>query len=99
MNDKIKNPDTDYLFEAILSLRDVEECYRFFDDLCTVAELGEMSKRLRAARMLEANQQYSDIVELTGLSTATISRVKRCLKYGSDGYTLALERMSRPDEQ
>ncbi|MCI8473608.1 MAG: hypothetical protein HFE65_11000 [Clostridiales bacterium] len=82
-----------YLFEGILSLQTVEECSRFFEDICTVVEIIEMSKRLTAAKMLADNTTYTDIMEKTGLSTATISRVNRCLKYGSDGYAVVLERL------
>ena len=90
-----KDENMDYLFKAVLSLKTVEECYAFFEDLCTVSELREMAKRLTAARMLNNNYIYSDISEKTGLSTATISRVNRCLKYGNDGYAEILRRLDR----
>lgn len=93
MKEKIMDERINFLFEAILSLRTEEECYNFFEDLCTVAELQEMSKRLQAAKMLNDNFIYTEIAERTGLSTATISRVNRCLKYGNDGYITALERL------
>jgi len=93
MAKKIKDENIDYLFSAILSLNSVEECYAFFEDLCTISEIQEMSKRMLAARLLSNGCIYSDIAKLTGLSTATISRVNRCLKYGNDGYTTALERL------
>ena len=93
MHEKIKNENTEFLFKGILSLTSLEECYNFFDDLCTVAELQEMSKRLLVARMLRENIIYNEISERTGLSTTTISRVNRCLKYGSDGYTTVLDRI------
>ncbi|MBQ4575262.1 MAG: TrpR-like protein, YerC/YecD [Clostridia bacterium] len=93
MKDKIMDERINFLFKAILSLRTEEECYNFFEDLCTVAELQEMSKRLQAAKMLNDNFIYTEIAERTGLSTATISRVNRCLKYGNDGYITALERL------
>jgi TrpR-related protein YerC/YecD len=80
---------------AIVSLGNVEECYNFFDDLCTVAELKAMSQRLHVARMLRDHHIYSDIVTKTGASTATISRVNRCLNYGSEGYTNVLERLDK----
>lgn len=83
----------DFLFEAILSLETVEDCYHFFDDLCTIKELNEMAKRMCGAKMLDENKVYTEITEKTGLSTATISRINRCLKYGSDGYSKALARM------
>ncbi len=93
MNDKLRDADIDDLFRAILTLENIEECYNFFSDLCTIAEIKEMSKRFLVAKMLNDNVVYSEIVEKTGLSTATISRVNRCLKYGSDGYLLQLERL------
>ena len=83
----------DYLFEAILSLETVEDCYHFFDDLCTIKELNEMAKRMCGAKMLDENKVYTEITEKTGLSTATISRINRCLKYGSDGYSKVIARM------
>ncbi len=83
----------DYLFEAILSLQTIDECYDFFDDLCTIKEVSEMAKRVCVAKMLDENKVYTEIAEKTGLSTATISRVNRCLKYGSDGYGTVLHRL------
>ena len=91
MADKIRDEQTDYLFKAILTLNDLDECYAFFEDLCTISEIREMAKRLTAARMLNNNYIYSEIAEKTGLSTATISRVNRCLQYGDGGYSLALD--------
>ena len=95
MSDKIRDEQTDNLFRAVLSLNNIDECYAFFEDLCTVSELRAMAKRLTAARMLNNNYIYSDISEKTGLSTATISRVNRCLKYGNDGYAEILRRLDR----
>ena len=95
MSEKIRDEKIDNLFLAILELQDLEECYAFFEDLCTVAELQEMSKRLLAAKLLKDDHVYTDIAERTGLSTATISRVNRCLKYGRDGYITILERLER----
>lgn len=95
MSEKIRDENTDFLFRAILTLENLDECYKFFEDLCTVSEIKEMSKRLKAARMLRENYIYTDIAQETGLSTATISRVNRCLKYGSDGYVMVLERLER----
>jgi len=95
MIEKIKSADVDYLFEALMSLKNIEEFYGFFDDICTVAEVSEMSKRLKAAKMLSAGMVYSEISETTGLSTATISRVNRCLKYGSGGYGTAIGRLKK----
>lgn len=90
-----KNGQTDYLFEAILSLKDSDECYRFFEDLCTAEELRELSRRMQAARMLHDNCIYSQIASETGLSTATISRVSRSIKYGNGGYNTVLGRMEK----
>jgi TrpR-related protein YerC/YecD len=92
---KIKNQSIDQLFEAILTLKDMEECYIFFDDLCTINEIESMSQRLEVARMLRLKSTYKKIETDTGASTATISRVKRCLNYGNDGYQLTLERLGR----
>lgn len=94
MNTKIKDMNVDFLFKAILSLKTVEECYSFFDDLCTVPELKALSQRLEVAKMLSEGKVYSDIVTKTGASTATISRVNRSLNYGSDGYKVVFERAS-----
>lgn len=91
INPKITNKQTDELFEAMLKLETVEDCYKFFVDLCTVAEIQSMSQRLDVARLLKENTTYNDIVEKTGASTATISRVKRCLVYGEGGYDLVLK--------
>lgn len=95
MKSKIRDEKLDFLFRGILTLETVEDCYNFFEDLCTVSELQEMSRRMHAARMLNSNHIYSDIAEQTGLSTATISRVNRCLKYGSDGYLSVLEKIEK----
>ena len=86
MNDKIRTEAVDKLFEGILLLKNSEECYKFFEDLCTVKEISEMAKRLCAAKLLAGSAVYTEVNEKTGLSTATISRINRCLKYGSDGY-------------
>ncbi len=93
MNEKLKSPDVNNLFNAILALENIEECYALFEDLCTFAEIKEMAKRFKAAKMLSDGAKYTEISEITGLSTATISRVNRCLKYGSDGYTRLLSRI------
>ena len=82
---------TDQLFKVILSLKDQEQCYRFFEDICTVSELKAMAQRLEVARMLDEGCIYEAIVEKTGASTATISRVKRCLVYGADGYNSVMD--------
>lgn len=93
INPKLKDPLNDQLFRAILLLRNVEECYQFFEDICTVGELRDMAQRLEVARMLRNGAIYEDIVAKTGASTATISRVKRCLNYGADGYKIVLARL------
>lgn len=90
---KFKDENTDLLFNGILQLKDLEECYAFFEDLCTIPEIKEMSRRMLAAKMLRDNKVYSEIAELTGLSTATISRVNRSLKYGNEGYSVVFERL------
>ncbi|MDQ0189709.1 hypothetical protein JI721_03510 [Alicyclobacillus cycloheptanicus] len=91
--DKLRDPSLNQLFEAILSLQTTEECYRFFDDLCTIGEIKSLAQRLQVARMLRQGATYHQIESETGASTATISRVKRCLHYGSDGYSLVLDRL------
>lgn len=93
----IKNDFTDQLFDAILMLKDREECYCFFQDIATVSEIKALGQRLEVARMLRIGATYDEIVEKTGVSTATISRVKRCLYYGADGYNLILDRMGIPE--
>ncbi len=93
--DKLKGKNMDDLFEAILCLENVDECYKFFEDLCTVQELKAISQRLQVAKKLHAKQVYSNIVSETGASTATISRVKRSLEYGSEGYDIVFERLAK----
>ena len=89
----LHNPDVDALFEAILSMKTVEECYAFFEDACTIKEILDVSQRLKAAKMLSSGANYADISRETGMSTATISRVSKCLEYGAGGYRLAIERV------
>ena len=98
VNPKLKDELTDQLCEAVLLLRDTEECYQFFEDVCTIGELKALTQRLEVARMLDAGHTYDDIVARTGASTATISRVKRCLHYGADGYKIVLERLRKKQE-
>lgn len=95
MNSKIKDDSTDRLFEAILTLENVEECYAFFEDICTVNEIKSLAQRLEVAKMLQQKKTYQDIQQITHASTATISRVNRCLSYGSDGYKLILDRVGQ----
>ena len=94
MKERFKSGDIDNLFRAFMSLESIDECYDFFEDLCTVAEIHEMAKRLTAAKMLSDGAKYNDVAEKTGLSSATISRVNRSLKYGADGYKKVLERIN-----
>lgn len=97
MNSKYQDKNVDFLFNVIMKLQDKEECYKFFEDLCTVPELKAMSQRLVVAKMLSEKRVYSEIVAQTGASTATISRVNRSLIYGSDGYELVFNRLE-PEE-
>ena len=90
---KLQNPSTDRLFRAILNLKSVEECYDFFEDVCTIKEIKAISQRLEVARMLTEKQLYSKIVAETGASTATIRRVNRSLMYGSEGYDIVFSRL------
>ncbi len=93
MSKKIRTEEVDHLFDAILSLENRDECYNFFEDVCTINELLSISQRFEVARMLRAQKTYLDIAEKTGASTATISRVNRSLNYGSDGYDLVFKRL------
>ena len=99
MNIKYDDKNVKFLFEAILSIETMDECYKFFDDLCTVPELKAISQRLAVARMLKNKQVYSDIVAETGASTATISRVNRSLNYGSNGYDEVLARLEKQENE
>ena len=95
MSKKIRTEAVDSLFEAILSLRDKEECYAFFEDVCPVNELLSLSQRFEVAKMLREKRTYLEIAEKTGASTATISRVNRSLNYGNDGYEMVFDRMGK----
>ena len=97
VNPKLKDNLTDQLCEAVLLLQNTEECYQFFEDICTISELKALAQRLEVARMLDAGHTYDDIVARTGASTATISRVKRCLNYGADGYKIILGRLQKDE--
>ncbi len=99
MNKKIKSESVDHLFEAVLCLKTKEECYDFFEDLCTVNELLSISQRYEVASMLRNHRTYQEIAEKTGASTATISRVNRSLNYGNDGYQLVMERLIQDCEK
>ncbi len=95
MNEKLKNDETMLLFKALLSLENIDECINLFDDLCTINEIKSMAQRMEVASLLKSGMSYNDIVKRTGASSATISRVNRCLHYGSDGYNTVLERIGK----
>ncbi|MBQ2920025.1 MAG: TrpR-like protein, YerC/YecD [Oscillospiraceae bacterium] len=96
---KLRNPDTDQLFEGILKLRSVEECYRFFTDICTIKELQAMTQRLQVAKQLYEGRNYNEVYRDTGVSSATISRVNKCLNYGDGGYKTVLDRLEGKDNE
>jgi len=95
---KLHDEHMDRLFKAILTLENLDDCYAFFDDLCTITELKAMQQRFEVAEMLSDKRVYNDIAKATGASTATISRVNRCLNYGSDGYRRVIERLGKENE-
>ena len=90
MQSKIQSPETDALFQAVLSLKTTEDCYRFFEDICTIKEIRDISQRLEVARLLKSGDTVASIAQRTGASTTTVSRVNRCLHYGAGGYDLVL---------
>lgn len=96
---RLDSKDMDALFDAILSLDTMEDCHRFFDDLCTITELQALVQRFSVAMMLDKGLTYHEIAEKTGASTATISRVNRCLAFGADGYKNALERIKEKSQE
>jgi TrpR-related protein YerC/YecD len=96
---KFKDPYVNRLFDAILLLDNREDCYRFFEDICTIGEIQSMAQRLQVAEMLKEGRTYTDIAQTTGASTATISRVKRFLNYGANGYNIILERLAKTNQQ
>ena len=96
--DKIRGHQTDQLFKAVLELKDIEECYKFFDDLCTISEIQSLAQRFEVAHLLRLKKTYETIKKETGASTATISRINKCLIYGADGYKRILERMNEDEE-
>ena len=96
--ERLHTEQVDELFEAILALESVEECYRFFEDACTVKEIMDIAQRLKTAKMLSEGANYVEINRETGCSTATISRVRRCMEYGAGGYRTVLERVARKEE-
>lgn len=95
---KFKRDDIDELFRAILLLQDEEDCYRFFEDVCTVNEIHAIAQRLQVAKLLSENKTYSEIESITKASTATISRINKCLVYGADGYKRILERLAAEED-
>ena len=97
MNSKLKTPAVEQLFEAVLSLENKDECFDFFEDVCTINELLSLSQRFEVAKMLMDKRTYLDISEKTGASTATISRVNRSLNYGNDGYEMVFSRMAEKE--
>ncbi|MDI3481465.1 MAG: hypothetical protein PWQ97_1120 [Tepidanaerobacteraceae bacterium] len=97
--EKLKDPNIDRLFDAVLLLQTREECYRFFEDICTIGEIRSLAQRLQVAEMLKSGHTYTDIARITGASTATISRVKRYLNYGANGYNMILERLEKKKNQ
>ena len=97
--DKLRGEHLDELFKAILSLKDIEECYRFFDDIATISEIQSLTQRLQVAKMLRDGATYHSIVQETSASTTTISRVKRCLNYGNEGYNTVLGRLEEKTEE
>jgi TrpR-related protein YerC/YecD len=93
--DKLRNADTDLFFNAVLTLESVDECYKFFEDVCTIKEILDIAQRLKAAKMLSNGSNYIEVCRETGMSSATISRVSRCLEYGAGGYELAISRTKK----
>lgn len=90
---KMRCEETDELFKAIMSLESIEECYQFFDDLCTFGEMKAMAQRFHVAKLLSEGKTFAHISEEVGASSATITRVNKCIIYGSDGYKLAIDRI------
>ena len=96
--EKIRGHQTEQLFKAVLELKDIEECYKFFDDLCTISEIQSLAQRFEVAHLLRLKKTYETIKKETGASTATISRVRRCFDYGNDTYDEMLGRLY-PEEK
>ncbi len=96
---KFKNDDIDELFRAVLLLQDEEDCYRFFEDICTINEIHAIAQRLQVAKLLSENRTYNEIESVTKASTATISRINKCLVYGAEGYKRILARMKEQDQE
>lgn len=96
---KLKREDIDQLFDAVLTLEDREDCYRFFEDICTINEIHAIAQRLQVAKLLSEKKTYNEIESTTKASTATISRINKCLMYGADGYKRVLERLDGSKEE
>ncbi len=96
---RFQSEDIDELFEAILTLKDREDCYRFFEDICTINEIHSIAQRLQVAKLLSEKKTYTEIETLTKASTATISRINKCLVYGADGYKRVLERLEAQNNE
>ena len=97
--DKLRNPETDLLFAGILKLQTVDECYRFFTDICTIKELQSLSQRLQVAKQLSEGRNYNEVCRDTGASSATICRVNKCLNYGDGGYKTVLDRLGGKQDE
>lgn len=91
---KYRREDIDELFDGVLTLRDREDCYRFFEDICTINEIHSIAQRLQVAKLLSEKKTYNEIEKVTKASTATISRINKCIVYGADGYRRVLERLN-----
>ena len=99
MSDRIKDKNVDFMFEAVLSLQTMEECYAFFEDVCTIREIQDMAQRFDVAMMLEKGYSCQRISEETSISTATICRVRKCLNYGGGGYINAIEKLKQAEKR
>lgn len=96
---RLKSEEVDQLFEAVLLLENQEECYRFFEDICTINEVHAIAQRLHVAKLLREKKTYNEVEKITKASTATISRINKCLNYGADGYNIVLDRMEKSDRE
>ena len=95
----LEGKDVDELFDAVLKLKNREECYRFFEDLCTINEIHAISQRMEVAKLLSEKKTYNEIEEITNASTATISRINKCLLYGAGGYRIVLDRLYKDNDK
>lgn len=96
---KFRSEEIDELFDAVLTLKDREDCYRFFEDICTINEIHSISQRLQVAKLLREKKTYNEIEQITKASTATISRINKCIVYGADGYKRVLERLEGKEKK